>query len=136
MVRAADEVADWFERAAADGTGAPLLAEEKVPFTRELAVLVARRPSGEAAAWPVVESVQRDGVCAEVVAPAPDLDRGARRRRSTWPRGSPTGSASPGVLAVELFEVDRTRPEGRRAFSSTSSRCARTTPATGPSTAP
>ena len=64
VVRSADEAADWF----ADGD---LLVEELVSFRRELAQLVARRPSGELVAWPVVESVQMDGVCAEVIAPAP-----------------------------------------------------------------
>ena len=58
----------WFER-----TEGPLLAEEKVPFTRELSALVARTPSGEVRAWPVVESIQVAGVCDEVLAPAPGL---------------------------------------------------------------
>ena len=53
-----------------------LLLEERVPFRRELAVLVARSPSGQAAAWPVVETVQTDGICTEVLAPAPGLDAG------------------------------------------------------------
>lgn len=104
VVRTSDEVADWF--AAADaGTGAPLLAEELVPFTRELAVLVARRPSGEIRTWPVVESVQRDGVCAEVVAPAPDLDPETRAQALAVAERIVDGLQVTGVLAVELFEV-------------------------------
>ena len=63
--------------AAAGGRGLvhrhPLLAEEKVPFTRELSALMARTPGGEAAAWPVVHSIQVNGVCDEVIAPAQDL---------------------------------------------------------------
>ena len=51
-----------------------LLLEERVDFTRELAALVARSPSGQAAAWAVVETVQTDGICTEVLAPAPGLD--------------------------------------------------------------
>jgi 5-(carboxyamino)imidazole ribonucleotide synthase len=104
VVRSATEAADWFE-AAADGTGAPLLAEEKVPFRRELAVLVARRPSGEVRTWPVVESVQRDGVCAEVVAPAPDLDDATRDEAVGVAVRIAEGLGVTGVLAVELFEV-------------------------------
>ena len=73
VVHAATEVSDWLE-AFHDGAGVALIVEEKVPFTRELAVLVARSPSGEVRAWPVVESVQERGVCSEVIAPAPDLD--------------------------------------------------------------
>jgi 5-(carboxyamino)imidazole ribonucleotide synthase len=81
----------------------PLLAERLVPFRRELAQLVARRPSGEVAAWPLVETVQRDGVCAEVTAPAPeagDLTAAARDLAVAIAEGLDVT----GVLAVELFE--------------------------------
>lgn len=104
VVRRSEDVADWLA-AAADGTGAPLLAEEKVPFTRELAVLVARRPSGEVRTWPVVESVQQDGVCAEVVAPAPDLHEQTRQQALDVAVRVVEGLGVTGVLAVELFEV-------------------------------
>ncbi|NHT19551.1 5-(carboxyamino)imidazole ribonucleotide synthase [Cellulomonas sp. IC4_254] len=104
VVRSADEAADWLA-AAAEGTGAPLLAEERVPFIRELAALVARTPSGEVRTWPVVESVQRDGVCAEVVAPAPDLDARTAATAERIAREVAEGLGVTGVLAVELFEV-------------------------------
>jgi 5-(carboxyamino)imidazole ribonucleotide synthase len=109
VVRSADEAADWLT-AAAEGTGAPLLAEERVPFTRELAVLVARTPSGEVRTWPVVESVQRDGVCSEVVAPAPGLDPATAATAEGIAREVAEGLGVTGVLAVELFEV--ADPEG------------------------
>lgn len=104
VVHAASEVADWLG-AAADGTGNPLIAEEKVPFTRELAVLVARSPSGEVRAWPVVESVQERGVCSEVIAPAPDLDPATAAQALDVARTIAVGLGVTGVLAVELFEV-------------------------------
>src|SRR5215218_3506178 len=72
VVRSAAECAPAFDAAARSGVG--ILAEELVDFRRELAALVARAPSGQAAAYPVVASTQVDGVCREVVAPAPDLD--------------------------------------------------------------
>ena len=76
-----------------------------MPFRRELAALVARSPSGQAAAWPVVETVQVDGICREVVAPAPDLPGAPRRGRD----GSALRIAGElgvvGVLAVEMFET-------------------------------
>lgn len=104
-----EQVAEWIDAAAAGGP--ELLVEEKVPFTRELAVLVARRPSGGAAGtgevrtWPVVESIQRDGVCAEVIAPAPGLtDDEAERARAAAVRIA-EGLGVTGVLAVEMFEV-------------------------------
>ena len=48
-----------------------LLLEPRLAIELELAVLVARSRTGEAVAYPVVESVQEDAMCREVVAPAP-----------------------------------------------------------------
>lgn len=104
VVRAADEVEDWFA-AAADG-GPALLVEEKVPFVRELAVLLARRPSGEVRVWPVVETVQVGGVCAEVLAPAPGLDPEVGREAVAAAVAVAEGLDVTGVLAVEMFELD------------------------------
>lgn len=102
-MRSPEEVDDWFAGVAAGGP--TLLVEEKVPFARELAVLVARSPSGEVRTWPVVESVQRDGVCAEVVAPAPGLTAAeAERAREVATRIAERLDIT-GVLAVEMFEV-------------------------------
>ena len=103
VVSSPDDVADWFA-VVADG-GPQLLVEEKVPFVRELAALVARRPSGEVRAWPVVESVQRDGVCSEVVAPAPGLSAELDARAREIARAVADGLDVTGVLAVEMFEV-------------------------------
>ncbi|WP_432488734.1 5-(carboxyamino)imidazole ribonucleotide synthase [Kineococcus sp. SYSU DK018] len=94
----------WF----ADWSGrGPLLAEEHVPFTRELAALVARSPSGQAAAWPVVETVQRGGVCHEVTAPAPDLAPDVAAQLTDVALRVAGGLGVTGVLAVEVFEVER-----------------------------
>lgn len=103
VVSSPDDVADWLQ-AAADGAP-PLLVERKVPFVRELAALVARRPSGEVRTWPVVESIQRDGVCAEVVAPAPDLDPAVDAEARRIAVAVAEGLGVTGVLAVELFET-------------------------------
>jgi len=88
--------------AVTSASGVALLAERWVPIERELAVLVARRPSGEAVAYPVVETVQRDGICHEVLAPAPiapDLAAGAE----ALALGVAEAVGAVGVLAVELF---------------------------------
>ncbi|MEV0104195.1 5-(carboxyamino)imidazole ribonucleotide synthase, partial [Nocardia sp. NPDC050789] len=53
--------------------GVSLMAEAKVDLKRELSAMVARSPFGQAAAWPVVETVQRNGQCAVVIAPAQNL---------------------------------------------------------------
>ena len=105
VVASAGEVRDWFAALAEDARGGVLLVEELVDFTRELSQLVARRPSGEIRTWPVVETVQRDGVCAEVLAPAPvarpeTLDEAARIGELIA-----TGVDVTGVLAVEMFET-------------------------------
>nr|Q44678.1 RecName: Full=N5-carboxyaminoimidazole ribonucleotide synthase; Short=N5-CAIR synthase; AltName: Full=5-(carboxyamino)imidazole ribonucleotide synthetase [Corynebacterium ammoniagenes]CAA62598.1 5'-phosphoribosyl-5-amino-4-imidasol carboxylase [Corynebacterium ammoniagenes] len=83
--------------------GVALMAEEKVGWSRELSVLVARTPSGEVATWPLTESVQRNGVCAEAVAPAPGVDPQLQQRAETLGEKIATELGVTGVLAVELF---------------------------------
>jgi 5-(carboxyamino)imidazole ribonucleotide synthase len=99
----AADAADWLA-AAAQG-GPRVLAEEAVPFTRELAIQVARRASGEIRSWPVVESIQRDGVCSEVIAPAQDFSRASEREARAMAEIIATKLEVTGVLAVEMFEV-------------------------------
>jgi 5-(carboxyamino)imidazole ribonucleotide synthase len=86
-------------------SGVPVLVEERVVMRRELAALVARSPFGQGAAWPVVETVQRDGICIEVIAPAPELaeDCGAAATQLALRLAAELGVV--GVLAVELFET-------------------------------
>ncbi len=83
--------------------GTPLMAERKVALTRELSILVARNPSGEVKAWPITMSVQENGVCAEAIAPAPDLDPELAARASQLGLDIATELGVTGVLAVELF---------------------------------
>jgi len=99
VVSAASEAEDWL------ADGGPLLAEELVEFQRELAQLVARRPSGDLAAWPVVESVQRDGVCAEVIAPAPSSAGAISDMAEQIATTIAQSLGVTGVLAVELFQT-------------------------------
>ncbi|WP_438353568.1 5-(carboxyamino)imidazole ribonucleotide synthase [Microbacterium sp. CJ88] len=105
VVSAATEAEDWFAALAEDAHGGALLVEELVDFTRELAQQVARRPSGEVRAYPIVETVQRGGVCSEVIAPAPRA--GDRLTRVTAGIGVAIaeGLGVTGMLAVELFET-------------------------------
>jgi len=103
FVRSAEECDDAFRAAAQSGVG--LLAEELVDFRRELSALVARSPSGQAAAYPVVESTQVDGICREVVAPAPDLDPDLAGRAQEIALRIAGALGVTGILAVELFET-------------------------------
>ncbi len=95
------------ESSAADviAHGIGLLAEEYVAFDRELAVLVARSPTGQGAAYPVVQTVQEDGICREVIAPAPDLEPGLAMRAQQLGLTIAAELDVTGLLAVELFAV-------------------------------
>ena len=97
---AADEVGPFVR----DWAGAPLVLEPRLDLAVELAVLAARRPSGEVAAWPVVETVQVDGMCDEVLLPAPVDDDLAARARAVGESVAEEVGAT-GVIAVELFVV-------------------------------
>ena len=85
--------------------GLQLIAEEHVRFSRELAILVARSPAGQGAAYPVVETVQRDGICREVIAPAPDLRPAAAADAQRLGLSIARDLGVVGLLAVELFET-------------------------------
>ncbi len=85
--------------------GVDLLAEEYVEFDRELAVLVARSPKGQGASYPVVQTVQRDGICREVIAPAPELDPEVAIRAQVLGLRIAAELGVTGLLAIELFQV-------------------------------
>ncbi|MBA0045583.1 5-(carboxyamino)imidazole ribonucleotide synthase [Mycobacteroides sp. LB1] len=86
--------------------GVELLAEERVDMRRELSAMVARSPFGQGAAWPVVETVQRDGICAVVVAPAPELPEERAMEAEQLALRIATELGVTGCLAVELFETN------------------------------
>ncbi|GAB2597693.1 5-(carboxyamino)imidazole ribonucleotide synthase [Streptomyces capparidis] len=105
IVRGEAEAADPEAGGQAFRAGVPVLAEEKVPFARELAANVVRSPHGQAVAYPVVESIQVDGVCNEVIAPAPGLsdELSGEAQRIALTIAKELGVV--GHLAVELFET-------------------------------
>jgi 5-(carboxyamino)imidazole ribonucleotide synthase len=86
--------------------GAPLLVEQAVPLRRELAALVARSPFGQGAVWPLVETVQQDGICVQVLAPAPEASAELVERAHNIALTVAEELGVTGVLAVELFETD------------------------------
>jgi 5-(carboxyamino)imidazole ribonucleotide synthase len=93
------------EAAAVLAHGIELIAEEHVPFERELAVLVARAPSNQGAAYPVVQTIQRDGICREVLAPAPGLPAATAVEAQRLGLRIAAELDVTGLLAVELFET-------------------------------
>ncbi|WP_246241178.1 5-(carboxyamino)imidazole ribonucleotide synthase [Mycolicibacterium madagascariense] len=97
------EARDVTARYLADGVA--VLLEERVDMRRELSALVARSPFGQGAAWPVVQTVQRDGICVEVIAPAPALDPDLASAAERLGLRLAEELGVVGVLAVELFET-------------------------------
>jgi 5-(carboxyamino)imidazole ribonucleotide synthase len=98
-------VRDEAEAADVVASGLRLVAEQLVPLQRELAAVVARSPYGQGASWPVVETVQSDGICVEVVAPAPGLSEELALQAQDIALRLADELDVVGVLAVELFEV-------------------------------
>ncbi|HJX78772.1 5-(carboxyamino)imidazole ribonucleotide synthase [Glutamicibacter sp.] len=94
----AKDCEDWFAHGA-------LLAEDKVDFTRELSAMVARTPSGETKAWPVVHTIQVAGVCDEVIAPAQDISDETAATASQAAIRIAEEFGVTGVMAAELFET-------------------------------
>jgi 5-(carboxyamino)imidazole ribonucleotide synthase len=79
-----------------------LVLEPRLAIERELAVLVARTAGGEHVTYPVVETVQQDGMCREIAAPAPVGDdlaaQAAGLARAIAEHGDVVG-----LVAVEFF---------------------------------
>jgi len=95
--------ADGFLRDVAGQPGIFVL-EAFVPIERELAILVARRPNGEQAVYPLVETVQVDGICHEIIAPArvaPALEADA----IDIAHRVADDAGITGIMAIELFEA-------------------------------
>jgi 5-(carboxyamino)imidazole ribonucleotide synthase len=84
--------------------GVQIIGEEFVDFARELSALVVRSPSGQAAAYPISQSVQQNGICVETITPAPDLDdaQAVAAQRLALMIAHELGVV--GVLAVELMQ--------------------------------
>jgi 5-(carboxyamino)imidazole ribonucleotide synthase len=82
--------------------GERMLAETFVPVVKELVVLVVRRPGGHLRVYPVAQVSNVDGVCREIVAPAPIPPAVAEQARTLARRIADELDAV-GVLAVELF---------------------------------
>ncbi|GLZ54855.1 5-(carboxyamino)imidazole ribonucleotide synthase [Actinomycetospora sp. NBRC 106378] len=85
--------------------GTPLLVEVKVELARELAVVLARSPFGQAAVYPAVETVQQDGINTEVLAPAPGLSEDLAEEIEELAIRIAAATGVVGLLAVELFET-------------------------------
>ncbi|MGA1212548.1 MAG: 5-(carboxyamino)imidazole ribonucleotide synthase [Solirubrobacterales bacterium] len=87
-----------------EGLEGGLLLEPKLELVRELAVITARRAAGESVTWPVVETVQRDAMCRELIVPARS-DEPVLERATELGRSIAEAVGAVGIVAVELFET-------------------------------
>jgi len=109
VVRNVGDAADWLTAEGLNAAGGSLLAEEKVNFVREVAQLSARRPSGEFAAWPLTQTTQANGVCAEVICPAPNTSAELIAKAQQIAQTIAHELGVTGMLAVEMFETPNDR---------------------------
>ena len=105
VVSSSEHVSDWLASDNLAKLGGSLLVEQKVNFKRELAQLSARNPSGEFKFWPVVETRQKNGVCSEVLAPAPNISDELVQQSSAIAELISKSLGVTGNLAVEMFET-------------------------------
>jgi 5-(carboxyamino)imidazole ribonucleotide synthase len=98
MITSSDDISPWLD-------GGPILIEERVDFARELAQLVARRPSGDIVTWPVIATTQKDGVCTEAILPAPHASSRLIERAAQIGTTIADALGVTGVLAIEMFET-------------------------------
>ena len=98
-------VADEFELRELLKIQPTLLLEEKLNFTSEIAVMVARSPHGQAATWPPTLTMQRDGICFQTITPAPDLSDTLKISAQEIALKIADLIGLVGVMAIELFVV-------------------------------
>ncbi|MEE3848771.1 5-(carboxyamino)imidazole ribonucleotide synthase [Gordonia sp. LSe1-13] len=103
LLRDRDEALAVFDEQVDGGVG--LIAEQMVPMRRELSAMIARSPFGQGGAWPVVETVQRNGQCAVVLAPAPNLSDDVAEQAQQMALRLAEALGVVGVMAMELFET-------------------------------
>lgn len=105
VVSSSEQVSDWLAEPMISSLGGSLLVEQKVQFKRELAQLSARNPSGEFMSWPVVETRQQNGVCSEVLSPAPNISSEMSAEAVKIAKLISESLGVTGNLAVEMFET-------------------------------
>ena len=105
VVSSSEQVSDWLADPTLASLGGSLLVEQKVSFKRELAQLSARNPAGDFVSWPVVETRQKNGVCSEVLSPAPNISSEKSAEAVKIARLISESLGVTGNLAVEMFET-------------------------------
>jgi phosphoribosylaminoimidazole carboxylase len=93
-------------QACLDSLGGPVYAEQMASFTKELAVNVAQSTTGEIAAHPCVETVQKDAQCATVIAPARISAEQCAAAQELASKAVACLPGCTGIVGVELFLLD------------------------------
>jgi 5-(carboxyamino)imidazole ribonucleotide synthase len=101
-VESASQAADVLARPLQ--AGAVWLAERRIDFVQELSAQVARSPHGQAVAYPVVRTIQANGICSEVIAPAPGLAAARAVQAQELALRIARDLNVTGMLAVEMFD--------------------------------
>jgi len=92
-------------RGVLDTVGQAVVVEPMLALDAELSVVVVRDRAGNALVYPLVDTVQHDGICHQVTVPSGVSDSLAGRAREIALQVVEAVDAV-GVLAVELFVVD------------------------------
>jgi 5-(carboxyamino)imidazole ribonucleotide synthase len=93
------------DRGLKDFEGRPVYAEALVPFVKELAAIAVRDLKGNIVTYPVVETIQKNNICHEVLAPAHINDSVKQKAidMAEHIAGQFTGA---GAFGVEMFLTD------------------------------
>jgi 5-(carboxyamino)imidazole ribonucleotide synthase len=101
VIKSADGIAAAMQRLA----GRELYLEHHVPFTKELAVIVARSLAGDTAVYPVVETIHRNNICHQVYAPARVAAEVTKQAEQLAAQVAAQLEGA-GVFAIEMFVTD------------------------------
>ena len=96
VVNGPDQAADVLAR------GGSWMVETHVEIDVEVAVLLARRPGGQHVTYPLIETVQQDGICVELIQPARVHHQVAAAAIALGTRVADAVDGV-GIIAVELF---------------------------------
>jgi 5-(carboxyamino)imidazole ribonucleotide synthase len=95
------------DQALQDFDNRPVYAEAFVPFVKELAVIVVRGSKGEIVTYPVVETIQKNNICHEVLAQA-EVDESVKQKALSMAKQVAGLFEGAGAFGIEMFLT----PEG------------------------
>lgn len=97
-----EDIVPIFEKFKADKFRSEIYAEQFIDFKAELAIMIGRNQQGEMVNYPVVETIQRNHICNEVIAPA-DINESTRLKAINLARRCVESIDGVGIFGIELF---------------------------------